>query len=345
MQTNLLTHSRMVSFKTCPRKHHYEYIAGIRRDIDGAPLRMGSALHEGIDILKSGRSLDEACQVVYQNYANVPAWATTDEAIEEWTVECEIVLRLVTAWQWRWQTDIIEVIATEQAFELPLINPATGAKSRTWNIAGKIDGIVRLADGRIAVMETKTTSDDLSPDSDFWRRLRMDQQISHYMLAARTLGYAVETVYYDVLRKPGIRPKLIGKGDDKHRETASEYGDRLSIDISERPDFYLARREIPRLDSDLEEFRSELWDIGKAISEGRSYRNTAACVSPYRCAYLNICSDNLDVSSHTPSGFVRLTSSLHPELAGANHDNDRTAAQTTANATAAAIINPEAVIV
>jgi len=304
----------MVSYKTCPRKHHYEYVEGIRRDIDGQPLRMGSAIHEGFDALKAGKSIDEACQVVYANYSQLPSWATDDEAVNDWTVECEIVVRLLTAWQWRWQNDALEIIATEQSFDLPLINPATGAQSRTWRIAGKIDGIVKMPDGRLAVMEHKTTSDDLSPDSDYWRRLRVDQQISHYFLAARSLGHDVQTVLYDCVRKPGIRPKLIGKGDDKRRETPREYGERLSCDIGERPDFYLARQEIPRLESDLDEFRAELWDIGKAIAEGRAYRNTAACVSPYRCTYLDICSSNTDVTTSVPAGFVRLTSSLHPEL-------------------------------
>jgi len=346
MITNLLTHSRMASYKTCPRKHHFEYVAAIRRDIDGAPLRMGSALHEGLDALKGGLSLDEACQQVYLNYATLPAWANTDEAVEEWAVECEIVVRLLTAWQWRWADSRIQIVATEQAFDLPLVNPATGAASRTWRIAGKIDAIVRLADGRLAVMEHKTTSDDLAPDSDYWRRLRVDQQISHYFLAARALGYDVQTVLYDCLKKPGIRPKLIGKGEDKRRETAREYGDRLTLDIAERPDHYLARQEIPRLESDLDEFRSELWDIGKAIAEGRAYRNTNACVSPYRCAYLDICSSNIDVTNTVPSGFVRLTSSLHPELAGATHDSSthNSTAQTPADATVTSV-NGQAVVV
>jgi hypothetical protein len=91
----------------------------------------------------------------------------------------------VCGYQWRWAGARLEVVATEQAFRVPLVNPATGKATPTFELAGKIDGIVRLEDGRLAVKESKTCSEDLGADSDYWRRLRIDHQITLYMLAAR----------------------------------------------------------------------------------------------------------------------------------------------------------------
>ena len=36
-----------------------------------------------------------------------------------------------------------EVLAVEASFVSPLINPDTMAPSRTWNLAGKVDGVLR----------------------------------------------------------------------------------------------------------------------------------------------------------------------------------------------------------
>ena len=52
MSKQLLTHSRMESFKRCRRRHYFEYEVGLRKQTDAKALRMGSAGHEGLDVLK-----------------------------------------------------------------------------------------------------------------------------------------------------------------------------------------------------------------------------------------------------------------------------------------------------
>jgi hypothetical protein len=348
---DILTHSRMACHKACPRRDQYQYVLGIRRDREGQPLRMGSAVHLGLDLLGQGKGLHQACDAVHWNYSEIPAWCQTPEEREAWDVEHEVVIRLLCGYEWRWRESGIQVVASEQKFDLPLINPETGYASTRWRLAGKIDSIVELADGRLAVMEHKTTSDSIAPESDYWLPLRMDQQISLYMLAARALGYEVCTVLYDVIHKPDIAPLLIPELDESglkivvdaegqrvlkangeprqsadaakgwrlkaRRQTADEFGERLNEDIAARPDVYYARQEIPRIDSDLKEFASEVWQIQHAIAyaerNGHWFRNTAACLKPYRCEYVGICSNNIDPSVALPEGFVKLDY-VHPEL-------------------------------
>jgi hypothetical protein len=69
-----------------------------------------------------------------------------------------------------------------------LINPATGRASQTRQLGGKLDVLVRDQDSRALIIEHKTSSEDLGPGSDYWRRLRMDPQISTYFVGARALG-------------------------------------------------------------------------------------------------------------------------------------------------------------
>lgn len=309
----LLTHSRMATAKTCLKKHYFAYELGIRPEgYESKPLRIGTAVHIGLDMHAQGHDWSAIANAVQREYAGPPACGDT----VEWEVECVTVLRLLHGYFWRWENDGIEVVATEQEFKLPLVNPTTGHKSTTAMVAGKIDKIIRLPDGRLAIMEHKTTSDSLDTGSDYWARLRLDQQISLYMLAARALGHDVQTVLYDVIRKPSIAPKIVDRKTGR-RESPEEFGDRLTTDLGTRPDFYFGRREIPRLEADLTEFQAELWDQHKTLSTcrkyGRWYRNTNACLHPYRCDYFELCSNGIDASETVPLGFVKLTN-CHPEL-------------------------------
>jgi hypothetical protein len=194
-------------------------------------------------------------------------------------------------------------------FDLPIINPETGRPSNTYRFAGKIDRIIDTPQG-FMILETKTTGESIEPDSDYWLRLRIDTQISGYILAARKLGYDVQSVMYDVIRKPSIRVTK--------KETIEQYAERLYNDLAERPGFYFARREIPRLESDLDEFRSELWRISKDVRDSELasffYRNTSACLAPYKCAYWPLCTNGFTPSSTLPDGFTTV-SDVHPELA------------------------------
>jgi hypothetical protein len=160
--------------------------------------------------------------------------------------------------------------------------------------------------------------------------LRLDQQISLYVIAARELGYDVATVLYDVIRKPSIAPKIVDRKTAR-RETADEFGDRLTEDISTRPDFYFARKEIPRLEADLEEFRAEVWQqqlmLRNCQKTGHWYRNTNACLHPYRCSYTDICFQGINLTNGTiPIGFKKLAS-VHPELTLSAKENDHASYQ------------------
>lgn len=308
-----LTNSQLSTAKTCLRKHQLAYVLGIRPDRDAMPLRMGKAFHLGLDEKSKGKSADESILSAIATYDKAAPHFADAEHETDWLVEREIVSCLLSAYFWRWaeMDAALTVVASEMAFEMPLLNPETNRASRKYVYAGRIDKIVRLSDGRLAVMEHKTSGSDLTPESDYWKRLRIDSQISNYCLGARHLGHHVETVLYDVTRKPSIRLKKT--------ETVAQYSERLIADIGARPEWYFARREIPRLEADLTEAAFDLWQTAQIVGDcdrlNRWPRNTSSCVGFGKCAYFDLCTNAFNPeTSEIPPGFLRVVDP-HQELA------------------------------
>lgn len=363
----LLTHSRMQSFKLCRKQHHYAYELCLRRTEDARALRMGSAFHDGIEELGKGNGIEAACASVSTHYATRPEFA--DEL--DWDYERETLLRLVCAYDWHWASSGIVNLATELPFEIPLTNPQTGRPTPNFNLAGKIDAIVRLEDGRIAVKETKTKSEDISIDSQLWRRLRMDHQISLYLYAARKLGYQVDTVLYDVARKPTIAPNPVPLVDDNGikivhdlegnrvrnangktwRQTGDsdkgyfvqsramspeEWGQKLTEDICNRPGYYFARVEIPRLDSDVSEFLAEVWDIQQQVRQAQRESLWYRSVGNHCqfCTYFEQCSTNQLIDLRFPPQGFEVVKNRHPELEVAKNVSDSSNTACTAESSA-----------
>jgi hypothetical protein len=361
-----LTSTRLGSLRKCPRLHFFRYVLGFSRIRTATPLRFGNGFHYGRELHNTGMEAELAVETALCDYSTCPTWADPTE----WAVERETLKALLTGHFWRYGQDNIEIVAVELSFEIPLVNPDTGAISRKFTLAGKIDAIVRLADGRLAVLEYKTAGEDISPESEYWLRLRCDGQISQYVLAARALGYDVATVLYDVTRKPTIQPRQIPLLDDQGRkivldasgqrvlrqnilkngepgkghgepmqganaekgwilqtrpETPEEYGQRVLTDIESNCDQYFQRREVPRLEDELTEYRAELWQQSQHLME--LHRRAAKLPDPARahfrnvskmtcgqCEFSNICLNGIRVDPACPPAGYQVLQDVHPEL-------------------------------
>ena len=311
-----LTGSRLSCFRSCPRKHFIAYELGIRPAETGYVLRVGSAFHAALEAEAKGLNVEEQIgEHVTDPY------------------DLALVAAMLHGYRERWHGEQPECVVAEIEFDLPLLNPATGAASKVWRNGGKIDRIVRLDDGRLALMEHKTTSRDFSPGAEYWMKLHLDEQLSRYVLAARALGYDVETVLYDVTRRPALRPlKATPEASRKYRadgklyanqreedETPEDFAARVAASIEADPDKHFARIEIARLDQDLDECAASLWQQQQAIRNaqraGHWWRNPGACFEPFTCEYIAVCG-NRDIEAITPPGFIR-SSNVHPELGAA----------------------------
>jgi hypothetical protein len=95
------------------------------------------------------------------------------------------------------------------------------------------------------------------------------------------------------------------------RETPEMYGARLLQDITQRPEFYFARREIVHQSNDLETFEWELFNIYHSIRQmglhNRWWRNENQCENTYRCSYIDFCYNHLDIGPDVvPDNFKKI---------------------------------------
>lgn len=238
---------------------------------------------------------------------------------------------LLTGYHLRWAAEVIEVLGVEVEFRTPLVNPETNHPSKTYALGGKIDAVARLADGRLAIVEHKTSSEDIAPGSDYWKRLRLDGQVSVYFDGARALGHDVEVCLYDVIGKPGQKPlkatpeesrKYVAKtgllyaNQRASDETPAEYKARIMESIAEDPTGYYARGEVVRLETDMDDARADVWQQAATIREsartGKAPRNPDSCMRYNRmCSFWPVCTR--EASLDNPAQY-RKTSGVHEEL-------------------------------
>lgn len=294
MAKETLSASRMTAFLACPRKHYYQYELGLEREESAPALRFGSAFHKALEARANGAWLPEA-------YEAAKSGVQLGEPIE-----LAKLYGLLEGYYSLYGTaggdkDIIEKMHPECQWTLAI------PTSRTFEHVGVIDGLAVLKDGRTAIVEHKTTGEDISATSDYWTRLQFNGQLFLYVLAARANGWDVDTVIYDVIRKPAIRQKA--------NETAEQYGDRLAEDTAARPEFYYARREVAVLDGAIAEFEIQRDVVCKMLLHCKAAARKAALpeqgwarncngLTCRGCDFAGFCMQCVHVDAeHLPAGF------------------------------------------
>lgn len=214
-----LSASALQTFKSCPMRYHGAYDLGIRKIEDSEALRIGTNWHS---IQEIADDMDTVVVLLNERYGDVPAHMDK----EKLEIERIKLLYTLTGYNWHYQNDDLEVIATEIPFEIPVVNPETGRALPNVVNKGKIDKLIRL-DRLIFVLDHKSTSGSVDPDSRLWKKLNLDTQMNNYVYAARILQRdgnldnlldpedVIAGAYYDCWHKPGISPKKLSQADSK----------------------------------------------------------------------------------------------------------------------------------
>lgn len=328
----LLTSSRMRSYRECARLHSFKYERRWRPVRTSEALRFGSLVHEGLEAYWRGVAAIQtgAADTAPRDLAMTAVFKSV--AVDEF--EKARAAQMIRWYCARWRNDVetYEVLGVETKFVCALVNPATMFPSQTFKLAGRIDVVVRRrSDGRVLVVEHKTTSEDISNDgTDYWTLLFMDPQISCYVVGAESLGYKVDEILYDVLKKPTQKPLKATPAESRKRradgeyyagtrlndETPVEFGRRVDEAISEDVERFIQRKPIPRTESQVADFLADAWAQAGAIRDGRRLgrapRNPDACLRFGRCPFFSLCPVNADPADY-PAEFVQVDD-VNPEL-------------------------------
>ena len=288
---NILTASRMGALLRCPRSHFWRYEVGLQRDSVGFALIFGGAWARAMEARWLGKGYGAALR------AAVPAGTPLDEyAI------ATLSAILAAYYDHYGKTETVGKLYPETPFASDL----EGMEG--WTTQGVMDGLGTLKNGRQVIVEAKTTGDPIDPSSDYWLRLRFNMQVLNYVTESRKMGWDVAEAFYDVTRKPSIKPKVVDELDRKgrkivvdrngervvnekgknageprqsgdaargwtvksHVETPEEYGKRLYLDVMSRPDFYFCRKPIPIIDQEVEKFEKQRLAIARMIEHFRA---------------------------------------------------------------------------
>ena len=201
-------------------------------------LHFGSIIHECLQAWHQRRDLAEVLALIDRL---CPNRLQDENQRRDW----HLATAMMTAYAARYAADDFEVVALEKNFEGPIVNPATGAASRSFVLAGKVDGIVRIG-GEHFILEHKTAA---QIDGDYLEKLWTDFQITiyaHYI--EQTMGIPITGILYNVLVKAKLQQ---GKG-----ETEEEYQTRRAELLAKsKTGKTTAKRKLPESD---EEFQQRL---------------------------------------------------------------------------------------
>lgn len=130
----VLSTSAAKSYRSCPRKYYFAYELRARPTSDADALRFGTLFHIGLETWWKTVDVDAAVGAMAARYRDL-------EVDPYDIVRAEELLRGYHA---RWSGESLEVLGVEAEFSAPLVNPDSGAASKTWTLGGRIDAIARV---------------------------------------------------------------------------------------------------------------------------------------------------------------------------------------------------------
>jgi hypothetical protein len=273
MKKLILSASSIGAFKACPVRFRNAYVYGIRPIEDKESQRIGTNWHTILETASLVPGSDCPNSPCHEDPQDCPLCDGTgfipDDIMEAVTrvlnkayegiefndpvakeVERVTLLHALAGYRWHYGEQQETVVATEQYFSLPLLNPQTGHPVPDVFIEGRIDKLIELANS-IAVEEHKSTSKSIDPDSTYWGHLNLDVQTTMYIYAARRMQLLdlaseglppgdhgtplINTVKYDVYHKPTIKPKKLTQADSKKFVKDGEYMGQ-KFDLTDHPD-------------------------------------------------------------------------------------------------------------
>ena len=304
-EKKLLTYSALSTYRKCPMRYNLRYEQNLVPIDTDDKLFFGGVVHKALEAW-------HGCPTVDLELRKRLVFECIDEACKGKTHL--LAMEMMVGYMERYSNDYFEVIALEHEFNGEIVNPRTGALSKTFAIKGKVDGIVKTDQG-LFLLEHKTTSklmDD--PEDKLWE----DTQVGIYVAYLRDLGYDIVGVIYNELLKCTLIQKKgeseeeyqaryaelcakskTGKSTAKRQlhESDEEYAQRVREWYCS--DNRFQRTEMLLSDTQIDLVRQDIWGMTQQFLDARRrndwFCNRESCNSFYGdCPYRRYCQSNYD---------------------------------------------------
>ncbi len=326
-----VTCSSLKTFKLCRKDYNLRFVRGLRSLDESEAQYLGSVMHGALERWHGRGDADkDAATTAIFDYIDA-AFPNRDQD-ERRKKDWHLARAMFMAYMERYPSEEFTVVAVEKQFQCPIVNPDTGAASRSFFMRGKVDALVTL-NGEYFLLEHKTAS---VIDRSYIEKLPLDFQVTlyaHYL--ERFMDIRIAGVIYNVIAKAQLkqgkgetedefeqrRAELIaksktGKTSAKRKlpEPDDEFAARLAEKYRETEMFHRETLYIPR--SQYETLTAEIWELSQQLliarRTGRWYMNTDVCFIYNRpCRFFTIC-----VSGDNPNVIENLfrVGPIHPEL-------------------------------
>jgi len=257
--------------RSCWKKFYWRYHEKLTPISQSPAISLGKAIHEAFDLYYKGKSIPEVITHLKNGFDNEIHNAGPEES--EYLVIAKFTA-LGMFGNFPYFTTFFDEVESEKEFKVRLMPDV--------EFKGRVDGVVKKA-GKWWVRELKTTS---QTQRQFNQRASTSTQGTAYVWALRKLGYDVQGIMYDFIKRPLLRKHV--------REDQYEFGSRILTDYRKRKDFYFGQifsyrnqHEIDLWEQDSKYLAEEM---KKKRKSGKYYRNQHACFNyNYECAYKKIC--------------------------------------------------------
>jgi len=197
-ERRVTTYTMWSFFRNCRKAAQWRYelhLVPIEKDRN---LFFGALIHECLEAWHRDRAIAPVLEHIDRS---CPNRAQDAEQRRSW----HYATAMMKAYAARYATEEFEVLALEKKFEGEIVNPESGAASRSFTLSGRVDGVVRVGAEHF-IIEHKTAS---VLDASYLERLWTDFQITLYAFyVEQALGIRINGVLDNILVKPRLQQSV-----------------------------------------------------------------------------------------------------------------------------------------
>lgn len=275
-------HSTSIA-RGCWKKFYWYYIQKIKPRKRKSSLFLGTTIHKAFELYYSGATNSDVINYITDIYSEEIAKSELVDQ-ENLIIDKYTALGMWSFYPYKDLNEFEEVI-TEKEFSVLL------GKKRGVRFVGRVDGIVKRR-GLWWVREIKTTGLALR---QFTGRCNTSSQATGYVYGMKKLGYDIQGVMYDTIKRPMLRKRVTESGEDFGKRIMSDYLGDSKMPENERKAFlrHFEYRSQTQLSNWVEDQSNFIDDLRYKLKHNNWYRDLDNCWKYNSlCDYDKICGED-----------------------------------------------------